>query len=92
VIYCLQPMVNALSSFEDINTIIIKSSGSEIDLNRCIETTKQRLKDLPPSKERRYIRVWHKSNDRDFKIGHNGQIHKSDIDEYVRDFYTEIPI
>jgi hypothetical protein len=85
-------MVNALSSFKDINTIIINSSGSEIDLNLCIETTKQKLKDLAPSKERRYIRVWHKSNDLDFQIGHYGQIHKSDIDEYVRDYYSEISI
>jgi hypothetical protein len=85
-------MVNALSSFKDINTIIINSSGSEIDLNLCVETTKQKLKDLAPSKERRYIRVWHKSNDLDFQIEHYGQIHKSDIDEYVRDYYCEIPI
>ena len=57
----LQPMVDALSSFKDINTILIKPFGSEVDLNRCIEATKRKLKDLVPS-ERRYIRVWHKSN------------------------------
>jgi 5-formyltetrahydrofolate cyclo-ligase len=39
-------MVNALSILKDINTIIIKSSGSEIDLNPCIEAIKQKLKDL----------------------------------------------
>ena len=55
-------MLNALSSFKNINTIIIKRFGSKIDLNRCIEATKQRLKDLAPSKERRYIRVWHENN------------------------------
>ena len=45
-------MLNALSSFKDINTIIINGGGpsSEIDFNRCIETTKQRLNDLTPSK------------------------------------------
>ena len=60
---CLQPMVDALSSFKDINTIIIRPLGSRMDLSQCIEATKQRLKDLAPSKpeERRYIRVRHES-------------------------------
>jgi hypothetical protein len=84
-------MVNALSSFKDINTIIIKSLGSEIDLNRCIEATKQKLKNLAPSKERRYIRVWHESNDYDFQRGSYGN-RKTDINEYVRDYYSEVPI
>jgi hypothetical protein len=85
-------MVNALSSFKDINTIIINSSGSEIDLNRCIEATKQKLKNLAPSKERRYIRVWHKSNDREFTSGICGNRIETDINAYVRDYYSEVPI
>ena len=78
-------MLNVLSSFKDINTstiiIQVKRFGSEIDLNRCIEATKQRLKDLTPSKERRYNRVWHESNYLDFRID------KSDINAYVRNHY-----
>jgi hypothetical protein len=86
-------MVDALSSFKDINTIIITSSGSEIDLNRCIKATKQKLKNLTPSKERRYIRVWHESNDREFTcdIYGNGVTGKTDINAYVRDYYSEVP-
>jgi len=88
-------MVNALSSFKAINTIIIRASESEIDLNRCIEATKQKLKDLAPSKERRYIRVWHKSNDCDFQFeyyGYHKTFDKSDIYAFVRDYYSEVPI
>jgi hypothetical protein len=85
-------MVDALSSFKDINTIIITSSRSEIDLNRCIKATKQKLKNLAPSKERRYIRVWHESNDREFTSGIYGNSvnGKTDINEYVRDYYSEV--
>ena len=94
-------MLDALSSFKDINTIIIKDSderGSEITLNRCIETTKQKLNDLAPSKERRYIRVWHTNNDSDFQwqydpLGHHYTIKSnSDIFAFVRDYYSEIRI
>ena len=69
-------MLNALSYFKDINTIIINGGGpsSEIGFNRCIETTKQRLNDLAPSKERRYIRVWHESNDSYFQFDYDGGI------------------
>ena len=81
-------MVNALSSFKDINTIIIKASESEIFLKRCIETTKQKLNDLAPSEERRYIRVWHQSNDCDF---HDDDIVNEDL-TYIRGYYTEVPI
>ena len=81
-------MVNALSSFKDINTIIINSHG--VNPNQCIEATKQKLKNLAPSKERRYVRVWHQSNDRDFQYyWENG---KTDINAYVRDYYSEVPI
>ena len=96
---------DALSSFKDINTIIIKVGGpsSEIDFNRCIETTKQRLlvNDLAPSKERRYIRVWHESNDSYFQFDYesDGGIPfddtiKRNIDMYafVRGYYREIRI
>ena len=86
-------MVNALSSFKDINTIIIKASESEIDLNRCIETTKQSLNKLAPSKEKRCIRVWHKSNDRDF---HDNRMYENDRVPadliYIRGYYTEVLI
>jgi hypothetical protein len=78
-------MVNALSSFQDINTIIIKASQSEIDLNRCIEATKQVFKDLAPSKERRYIRVWHKK-----AVEFATPIHEDVY--YVPDYYSEVPI
>jgi hypothetical protein len=83
-------MLSHLSKY--INTIIINSSGSEIDLSRCIEATKQKLKNLAPSKERRYIRVWHKSNDLDFQYGYCGNRVKTDINAYVRDYYSEVPI
>lgn len=53
---CLQPVVNVLSSFKDINT----PSESEMT---SIYASKQKLKDLAPCKERRYIPVWHKRND-----------------------------
>jgi hypothetical protein len=88
-------MLNALSSFKDINMIIINAqSHSEIDLNRCIEKTKQRLNDLAPSKERRYIRVWHESNDLYFQTTWTGdRIRRNrDIDAYVRDYYSEVPL
>jgi len=49
------PIINALPSF---TTIIIKASGSDIDLDKCINATKQGLKDLGPSNERRHIRIW----------------------------------
>ena len=80
-------MLNALSSFKDINTIIINGGGpsSEIDFNRCIETTKQRLIALAPSKERRYIRVWHEGNNSEFQY--------SNINAFVQEgYYSEIPI
>ena len=83
-------MVNALSSFKDINTIVIKPSESETDLNRCIEATKQRLNDLAPSKEKRYIRVWHKSNDCVYGLGRIRD--ETDINAYVRDYYSEVPV
>jgi hypothetical protein len=92
-------MINALSSFKDINTIIIKAgSCSEIVFNRCIETAKKRLNDLAPSKEKRYIRVFHESNDSYFKwkSGSYDDIirRNSDIidNAFVRDYYSDIPI
>ena len=86
-------MVNALSSFKYINTIIIKARPcSETDFNQCIETTKRKLKDLAPSKERRYIRVWHESNDDYFQPEHCEIGRNSDINAFVRDYYSEIPI
>jgi hypothetical protein len=83
-------MVDALPSFTNINTIIIKASGSENVLSRCIEATTQKLKDLAPSKERRYIRVWHNSNDRAFYLGNHKFIDKGDINAYVRGYYSEV--
>lgn len=79
-------MLNALSSFKEINTIIIKAwQLSEDYFNRCIETTKQRLIALAPSKERRYIRVWHEGNNSEFQY--------SDINAFVQEgYYSEIPI
>ena len=91
----LQPLLNALSSFKYINTIIINARPySEIDLNRCIETTKQRLNDLAPSKEKRCIRVWHESNDHYFRVGCSDVRNRRnwDIDAYVRDYYSEVPV
>ena len=88
-------MVNALSAFKDINTIIIKASGSEINLNRCIEITKRSLNDLAPSKERRYIRVWHRSNDREYHkmmaFQDDRFIAPKDL-RYKWGYYTEVPI
>jgi hypothetical protein len=86
-----QPMVNALVSFKDINTIIIKAS-SEIDLNRCIEATKQKLNELAPSKERRYIRVWNQSNVRKLRNTLDDRDMIADISAYLRGYYTEVPI
>ena len=86
-------MINALSSFKDINTIIIEASRSDY-LNPCIEATKRILKDLAPSSERRYIRVWHNSNEYYFHSGpyNDGIRRNSDINAFVRDYYSEIPI
>jgi len=89
-------MLNALPSFKNIHTIIIKTSKfdhdpPEIELQRCIEATKQRFKDLAPSKERRYIRLWHKSNDGQFST-YPGIKDKGDFNAYVRGYYTEVPI
>jgi hypothetical protein len=87
-------MVNALSSFKDIDTIIIRAgSYPEMDLNRCIETTKQRLNDLALSKKRRYVRVWHESNDSYFKSESysDGIKRNSDINAFVRGYYSEVP-
>ena len=78
-------MLNALSSFKNINTIIIKASGSEVDLNQCIEATKQKLNELAPSKERRYIRIWHKSNDCIAATHYNANT-------YVRGYFTDVSI
>jgi hypothetical protein len=86
-----QPMVNALVSFKDINTIIIKAS-SEIDLNRCIEAIKQKLNELAPSKERRYIRVWNQSNVRKLRNTLDDRDMIADISAYLRGYYTEVPI
>ena len=78
-------MLNALSSFKEINTIIIKAWQLSEDYNRCIETTKQRLIALAPSKERRYIRVWHEGNNSEFQY--------SNINAFVQEgYYSEIPI
>ena len=93
-------MLDALSSFKDINMIIINKAmlvhyGPEIDFNLCIEATKQRLKDLAPSKERRYIRIWHKSNCHDFQGRYLGRVSRRDridISTYVRGYYSEVPI
>ena len=97
--FFLQPpvQVDALSSFKDIDTVILNWRGSEADLNRCIEAIKQKLKDLTPSKERRYFRIcqWHESNDRDFHLGYLGRVSrrdKTDINTYVRDYCSEVPI
>ena len=86
-------MINALSSFKNINTIIIKAGpclGNDFD--RIIETTKQRLIALAPSKERRYIRVWHESNDSEFKDGFRQRRCNNDINAFVRGYYSEVPI
>ena len=86
-------MVKALPSFKDITTIIIKPSESESDLNRCIEATKRKLKDLAPSKEKRYLRVWYEGNDDHFRIRYYPRVtHKSDITAYVHGYYSEVPI
>ena len=81
-------MVDALSSLKDINTIIIGHIGSGIDLNRCIEATKQKLKDLPvaPSKERRFT----------FAVGTKALLTSISIDiklinAYVG-YYSEVPM
>jgi hypothetical protein len=91
-------MVDALSSFKHIDTIIInwlpdwEVYGSEADLNRYIEAIKEKLKDLAPSKERRYIRIclWHKSNDRDFHLGYLASGRVSRRDKLETDINTDI--
>ena len=90
----LQPIINVLPSFKNINTIIIKASGSDIHLNKCINATKRGFKDLGPSNERRHIRIWHKSNDLELgsacRIG--SEIDDRDTNAYIRGYYTEVQI
>jgi len=84
------PMVDAISSFKDINTIIIKPCELGLELDQCIETFKQVLNDLAPSKERRHIRIWHRGFDEGFHYGYHRSVRG--INTYVRGYYTEVPI
>ena len=84
-------MIDALPSFTNINTIIIKAPLSELEiiLDRRIETTKQKLKGLPPSKERRHIRIRHNRNYHD-DLDYYYSI--MDINGYVPGCYSEVSI
>ena len=54
-------MIDALESFHKYQ-YDNNYSKSEIALDRTIEATNKRLKDLAPSTQRRHIRTWYKDN------------------------------